>query len=497
MGIPFYVQTHGRKKLFTLRQSIPTFGIASTLDYTHNHILCTHGRNRKGDSMYTRYSSINRILAWNSLDAIITQTALLSFEYALTYGMGAEFHGTFGSAMSLLYIIAAFINFGFDSNIAAYYAKITQNRSATLTFVATAWLPHMCWVLLIAWYIYTYHITDMLEFSMHNAYFVWILVLCIEAFRKTAKHITRYAGYVTQAAIIEVSATVGYITCVSLGLMAGFIYTIKAILYIHAASAFLQCCGLMFYLIYHTTIIPHTGEQVFAPAQFHMHRIFVGINEVAGTLYTGNFLIPLIAYSLGYEFASVFRLTAYTAQWFVLCIRQIFATTGGIVLSQQKSRSIEQRKATFIKLTYYMHQVLYAGIAFVLIHSWWFFMPMNMITISPIEAVGFGCILFALTIVDVLCAFYLRWYIVEEQAHRIALFNVISVLGMDVIIRMFDLGDIPMVAAMLGMRMIAYVMILVWSVRIWDLRPSLRWSWPSILTACSASLTWYVVRMFL
>jgi len=449
--------------------------------------------------MYLPRSPIIRhTLTWSAIDALVTQSVLLTYEYLLTYMMGSEFHGLFGYAVSILYIAEGLTNFGFDSNLAAFSHAIFASWRNTLKFLCGAWMVHVIWVASVAWYLYMFAIGKILGSTLAPAYTAWITVFIIEAIRKTGKHIARYRGYVSHAAITEIIATGGYAVCALAGLWLGICSSLRALLFLHALSACIQTVILATILIHSTSETSDTsnGHVPFSLWWFHVHRIFVGINEVAGTLYTSNFLLPFVAYSRGYEFASIFRLVGNTARWFVVCIQQIFASTGSIVLSYQKRDSIHDRAHTFMQLTHYLHQIVYAGIFFVIINSRWLFMPQDIFYITPSHAISIGFFLCALPIVDSLCAFYLRWYVVEERAYSIALYNIISIFGMDAIVRFLDLGDTITIVAMFAMRALACMMISTWSFYVWGIRPSLRWEKESIIITVIVSLVWLIIHVW-
>lgn len=445
--------------------------------------------------MYHRIPSVARVLTWSSLDAFITQTAVLVYEYILLYTMGAEFHGVFGNAMSFLYVTQAVTNFGFDSNIAPFSNNVVAHRWNFIKFVVGAWIPHLAWVACIAVYLYIDGLVSVLGMQFVSAFLPWILVFAFESIRKTAKHLLRYIGYIQEATIIEVVGTLAYLAAAGLGLAAQYA-SLSLLLTLHAAAAAAQTVCMAWYIIQHTIQLPTTGprESLFSIVWMHIHRIYVGINEVAGTLYTGQFLTPLVAYSRGYAFASVFRLASSTAQWLVRQTQQIFVTTSSITLAHHKSRPIEERRRVFYTLTHYLHQIVYAVIFFVLINSRWLFVPDAVITFTPLQALGIGFFLFALTVVDSFCAFYLRWYIVEEQAYSIAIFNLISIAGMQLIAQLIDFDDMLIIVAMFAFRALAFIMISAWSAYIWGIKPSLKWEKESIIVTIIISALWFMIH---
>ncbi len=447
--------------------------------------------------MYHHKPSVTRVLTWSSVDALTTQTAILLYEYVLSYTMGSEFHGMFGHAISILYIAEGVATFGFDSNIAAFSQEVIANRWNFFKFALGGWLPHLIWMSGVTYYMYYHGLPGLLEQNLYAAFFPWVLIFIIEAIRKTGKHLLRFIGYIREAAIVEIIGTLSYVTLSGIAL-AYSIASLSLLLYIHAITSL----GQMIYILWHISTfakqLPSASQQnaPFSIIWMHIHRLFVGVNEVAGTLYTGNFLIPLFAYSRGYAFASVFRLASATARWLVQYIQQIFVTTGSITLAQHKLRPIEERQRIFHMLTHYLHQIVYAVVFFVIINSRWLFVPEATISFTPLQAICIGFLLFALTLVDSFCAFYLRWYIVEEQAYSIALFNLASIAGMQAIVQLQDLDDLLIIIAMFAVRTLAFIMISAWSAYVWNIKPSLKWEKESIVVTIVISILWFVTHLW-
>lgn len=445
--------------------------------------------------MYHRIPSVTRVLTWSSLDAFITQTAVLAYEYILLYTMGADFHGVFGNAMSFLYVTQALTNFGFDSNMAPFSNNIVANRSNCIKFIIGAWIPHLVWIGGVAAYLYLNALVGILGMQNASAFLPWICVFSFESVRKTGKHLLRYIGYVQEATIIEVVGTLSYLAAAGVIIAIQYV-SLASLMTLHAVSAGIQIICMLWYMVGHVIVLPRTqtDETFFSIIWMHIHRIYVGINEVAGTLYTGQFLTPLVAYSRGYAFASVFRLASSTAQWLVRQTQQIFVTTSSITLAHHKSRPIQERRQVFHTLTHHLHQIVYAVIFFVLINSRWLFVPDAAITFTPTQALGIGFFLFALSVVDSFCAFYLRWYIVEEQAYSIAIFNIISIAAMQIIAQLIDFDDMLIIVAMFVFRALAFIMISAWSAYKWGIKPSLAWERESFLVTIVISALWFIIH---
>jgi len=447
--------------------------------------------------MYRQSPTIFHTLGWSALDAVTVNTALLIFEYALSRIAGSTFHGIFGTVISVLYIMEGITNFGFDGNLAAYISRILSSRKQVWRFFRYVWLPHLAWIICVAISLYIYGLDILLGRSLAFVYPAWMILFLIEAVRKTQKNIVRYMGYLKATAIIEIAATFLF-TLGACTLVVTQQHSLPRILYLHSSVTLLQSTILTLYMAYYVWKLPsvsHASESV-PLLQLHVHRLFVGINEFAGILYTGSFLIPFIAESRGYEFASIFRLVSYTARWFVIGMQQVFAVTGNIVLAQQKGENIQKRLHTFYTLTHYLHQVLYAGIFFVIMNSWWLFVPRLHIQFTPWQCITIGFFIFALTLIDNFCAFYLRWYIIEEKALHIAACNLVSILAMETMLRYLELGDMITIIAMCSVRLLSFVMISAWSFYIWGLRPSLRWEKESIAIAVCASLAWLLIHVW-
>lgn len=449
-------------------------------------------------------------ILWNLLDSVGTQGLLIIHHILLRIYSGTEFHGIFGAMLSIFYLSLIIINFGLDYSFAPFYKSFTHSKLSARLLFYNYLLPQIVFLVVCAALFYNLYPALLNLFSTNaaiimksnlNPFLVQVISLSLifESLKKTIKHLLQLSFKTKITAYVEFFGMASYMAIIWGAYFSGIPISLNlswAILLMQSVFQFVLLSIVLVYQYRKLPDLPPTHTQAACYFRFSASRLFTFINQLLGQLFSGNFLVPLCAFYLGFEQASFLKVITSITYWITLVAQKVFGISTSAVLANAKNMEVPEQRSLFIFLSSYFYQALYGLIIFLLINGKKIAM-LHSINFSPtLLSWSTLYLMLLISFCESFFIIYEKWYIIQEKIAYLFSFNALSFA-----ILYFILNHTPLYYAQISqltffiliicVRMLMLLLLTLFSYRRWQIWPSFKINRKALITSLIISLSFY------
>ena len=418
-----------------------------------------------------------RGLYWNLFDSLSSQGLVIFFHLLLRTFYGTDLHGRMGCLLSVFYIALVLCNAGLDQSIAPFLEGFTKNRYAFQAFFFRVLLPQVPIILLNLFLLLgvSLFVVPQILFPLNISsafYFLIGISFILESIRKTCRTFLQLIFYNKLTACVETGNMVIYTSFIVLCHYFEISLSLEslwgAFTFLIAAQTAILAGGIaVFY-----SKLPHeisSKEPLGLTTRMLTTRLFTWANQSMAQLFSGNLLVPLCALKFGLEYASLMKVMSTISQWVSLISQKTFGISSNALLAHLKSRSLATQQQAFFYLSSLLAQVLcFLGI-FLLFNG----KKIVLFYVDSASPVSWPLLYFMLinNFLESLFVLYEKWYIFEEEAFYVLLFNALSFTALYIAVSFFT-TPFSLALSVLSVRAITLLSITFFSSYRWNIWPS-------------------------
>lgn len=448
---------------------------------------------------YLRF--FKRGLYWNLFDSISSQGLVILFHLLVRKLFGTQLHGTMGLLLSVFYIMLVLSNAGLDQSMAPFLEYFTKSRSSFRRFFYTVFLPQLPVValngllLLIAYR--NLSAGSSLSITLSPAFYTLIAVaFLLESMRKTLRTFLQLIFYNKLTAVVEMGNMVLYCSFVLLCYYGGVQLSLERLWGAFTALIGLQVMVLGVGVVYFYRTLPTTHEKSSSFAlvkRMLPTRLFTWTNQSMGQLFSGNLLVPLSVAVFGIEHASLMKVMSTISQWISLISNKTFGISSNALLAHLKTRSLATQQNAFLYLSSLLSQALYFLGIFLLLNG----KKIVLFYVDPALTVSWSLLYFMLinNFLESLFVLYEKWYIFEEEAFYLLLFNAASFSALYLLLTTIS-SPFSLALSVLAVRALTLLSITIFSSYRWNIWPSYKPYIPTLVVSVAiSSLFFFFVEL--
>lgn len=301
----------------------------------------------------TMWGRLKTVLTYTSIESLVYQAALFAHQYILYRYIGAQLYGYFGTIFSIIYLASLYLNMGLDLTMAQLFG---QGRNGYL-FLRNTLLQALCNG--IFGVIVLCVIATMFQ-SYSGLTFIQLLIcgliIISETSKKTAKNLLHLLFLHRFVAITELICLSTYIiiiwTLLLFGHEASFFVVLIPLLVTSLAGLTVYLCRI---LPWWKSLPIEQGNQPFKKiitlrAQNYLYQI-------THSLYSPNFLIPIIAMQHSMELASLLKIMSMGIYAINSIIQHIFGITSTVLFSHIKQYETKDKQVLLQTLQRYIIKI--------------------------------------------------------------------------------------------------------------------------------------------
>ena len=219
-------------------------------------------------------------------------------------------------------------------------------------------------------------------------------------------------------------------------------------------------------------------------------RGFNYLNQLSHLIFSSNFLVPFFALQFGLVHAGVFKLISHIAYCTTAILRKTFGITSDAMMAKTKEMTWEVKRSVFLRVTQSLHHALYGVIIFFAINY-------NKIVAykgAQAETVSGPLIylFFIICLSEIFFIAYEKFYITQEKAGRLLVFNVSTMLLMYGAIKSAaGFSKLGLLLIILAIRAGMFVLLSGFSFYSWKIKPQWRMQPRYIAAAFSIAIGFF------
>ncbi len=383
--------------------------------------------------MISIYKLFDRAVKWNAFEAFVYQTLLTLHQILLFQVLNRSCFGLLGTIFSLLYLIILILNLGFDKSLAPFYRAFMQNKIQFRKIFLTQFILQISILSMTSFFFIFFYSNLSQLFSASFkcpviTFKTWIIIsllIILEGIKKSLKMIAQLSFLNKESALIELTSLIIYLIIIWSSYFYNS-YTIDFSLIFSALLIQSLLSNLLFsFLILKIYKKLPIKNEIYEPLSNRIakNRLFDFINEITRLLFSGNFLIPFLAFFFGLAQISILKLINIIAIYISVILERTFGLTSGALLSHVKDLSKEMKQRALNIATRKLYTILY-GIMILSIISF------NVIfkKYFPNEKLIFPSYIFFLIIIfENFFITYEEFFLVEEKIYYFCIINLTSV----------------------------------------------------------------------
>lgn len=362
------------------------------------------------------HSRLKAALTYTGIESCIYQIALFAHQYALYRYIGAETYGTIGTTFSVIYLISMYLNMGLDLSIAPLFGQGRENYLYARRLFGQITVNAIAGIVL---YLITL-ITFQNVFALTKVQLlVCALLIISETTKKTLKSLLHLLFYHRYIAIIELASLTIYIITVWLGLLSDHTASITLIFCPLLATSLISLCLYSHPLLqwYHSLEKTTDHNSHHPITKMVLLRIQNYLYQISHSLYSPNFLIPLIAANYGMQLAALLKIMSMGIYSINSIIQHVFGITSTILFSHIKQSSVQQKQHILQTLQSYISKAIIFSATYSMLHYY-------LIHSSNQENLYIVYLFLLILCSEHITLAYEQFLIVEEQATFLILCNI-------------------------------------------------------------------------
>lgn len=421
-------------------------------------------------------------IIWYTLSSLLTQGFLL-IHHILLRNMSFEFHGNFGCSLSLFYFLIAVSNLGLNTALISFFNQYSLSRSNLNKLILTQFIPQIIILTLSSVTIYKI-------FSLLNSFsyeFLLIISICffLESIRMFLSYFLKLAFFYRITTISEILGIILY--SIYIYVIANKI-SIYSLWYGHLANSLIQVIILLVaFIVFYYRLPKHNSNNIKEirapnPLTVWKTRISTTFIQISSQVFSGNFLVPVCAYYIGLDAASLLKILASFIRWINIIFQKIFGISAGAVFAHIKNYNIKAKAKIFNKINNNLIYIILGLIIFISINN------KKLLSNSLITSI---IILFILENFFIL---YEKWFILEEKAYYLLFANLANLILILAFLVCFNTSSLTqLLLIVLSFRIFIFILLAFFAYLKWKIKPNFNINYKVILTFTIISLLFLII----
>lgn len=427
------------------------------------------------------YRHFMHSIRWNAFESITYQALLLAHQVALFSVTDYATYGLIGTLFSITYLLVIITNFGFDVSLSPFFTLLTKNKTYYKDILLLQLLPEYCILgilfacALLCKYLF---FSSLLFFQSIDITMLFVLasLILFEGAKKTLRVLLQLACLSHKSAFIEVITIITYTSIVWIGYALGYPITLELVfiplLLVSAASTVV----LFFFVYDYYQELPENSESQLPPGtqwRIMRSRVFNFLNQISHSFFSSNFLVPFFAILFGFNKAGILKLISSIIHCITLIIQKVFGVSGALFFSRLKNMNLASKQNAFLIISNSLNHVLCGILIFIGINY------STLIAISSLPdatlTIPIGCLFLIITLSESFFIAYEKFYINEERADYLFLFNLI-VIGFLILLisNAQHFSQLTLMIAFIAIRLIAFISLSILSFQQWQIKPTFK-----------------------
>lgn len=408
------------------------------------------------------YKLFNRSIKWNTIEAIVYQTILTLHQILLFSAVDKLSYALIGTIFSLLYLSIVFLNFGLDKSLATFFLEYTKSKSNFKRFFMFQLFIQLALLITVGLIFILFKDSISYLFSSNfkcpvlenSSWLILSLLLLSESLKKTLRTFAQLAFLNKQTAIIETFAiTLYFVTVWGYYLITSKINLLSILIPFVLESIISNfCLSVVVYKFYQK--INNTELNNPSVLTIVSNRFYVYINQLSHMFFSGNFIIPFLAYIYSLEQISSLKLTNNITVFITVLMERIFGITSAALLTHVKNLNITDRRQAIGISTNKLFNMLYAIIIFLIIN--FKFISSYKIVISDLNWMPIYLFLILIFFENFFIT-YEQYLIVEEKSYYLMIINSLSAILFYIVLDKTHLSLSEVLITLITIRIISFL----------------------------------------
>jgi hypothetical protein len=415
-----------------------------------------------------------RTIGWSTIEATLFQSMLLFHQYLLFAVTDHHFYGCVGTIFGGIYFLVKLCDGGLNKSLISFYTHYSKNRFLFCTFLKKQIVPT---ALLFCAGITTLFVAKL--FFTHKATFLLPIDYCLlsiasgiiasETIKATLKRLLQLSHHFRQVTLCEI----GFIVCYQIMVWSYYWNEYPLTLFFIFSSfllvSLLEMIGLSFLVMRLYYQLPSDNHYEQVPKKLIIkNRLYAYAHSMGKQLFSANALVPLFAYSFGFECAALLKLASYTTHAITSIIEKILDSSSSTLFVHGDHTKTADAQERFIMASHVAHHLLIGLFIFIIINF------SKLISFSPTTMMiaPYSALYFLIHYSENFFITIERFYIAHKRSEFLFLSTAITSIFMGIIF-FYSLSPLSALALILFSRIISFFFLLLPLVYIWNIKPTL------------------------
>ncbi len=427
---------------------------------------------------------LKQILTYTTLESSVYQSALLVHQMMLYRYITPDYYGVIGTAFSLIYLGALYLNMGLDLSIAPLFAHTQESQVRARQLLVQLGLNIVlgAFICLFLSIIPIGSTLNQIEACLCG------LLILTESTKKTLKTILHLISFHRYIAITE-NITLGlYILAVWGYLLTGHTPSMPLLCAPLLAISVLCICLYSYPLAQWHRALDTAEQDTISWRKIINIRIQSFIYQISHSLYSPNFLIPIIA-TQNIALAGFLKMISMVAYAINSIIQHAFGITSSILFAYLKEQPLRYKRLLFHALQRYLYRTILIVIVGITLH----YCIMPLATLSITKEHMYTTYLFLLLIcLQHIALMHEQFFIIEECTAPLILSNLVLFIPIILVHSITSLSVLVSILLLLSMRFMHLILVHIYGRHHWHLQIS----WPAKPLYLSLSVTCILMYLF-
>lgn len=419
--------------------------------------------------MENNKSTFAKVLTYTGIESIVYQALLFTHQMFLFKTLPSSLYGKIGLLFSAIFLGVHYANMGLDISLVPLFKRATQNRHLFKQLI----VQQILYTLIFATGILTlllslFHTTQYTHFYAP----LCALLVLTETYKKNAKNVLHLAFKQRTITITEITTLLIYVGTVWGAIIIGLEPSVGLILVPMLGISLINITVYSWSIrrFYYTL----AEQQVASPIEWQYiikMRFKNFVYQLTRSLYSGNFLVPLIASQYGLELAGLLKIISMSAYSINSMIQHIFGITSDVFFSSMKGSHKQIKTTIFAKLSSYIYHILFVlCLALFLHHRYIQFLSPNM----PIEHIYIIYLFLLVLFSENIALTHEHLFIVEEKTIILIVSNTLLLIPLCITQYLnISCSVYSLFFGLLVARTAGFMCLSLFSWYTWNLRPKL------------------------
>jgi len=422
------------------------------------------------------YSKFIQSTFWNSLESIVYHVLLLSHHIALFHVLSYDQFGVIGTTFASIYLIITLADVGLHLSLPAVFKELSSHQVMARNVLFKQALAS--YIILSIFCMFIYYLPTLAWLPTTITPITLLLINSIiitEYTKKLARSVLQLAFFNRQIALIELITITSYIITIWSLYMIGVTLTLNSILAPMLITSVISTICLLIYVMQWYHQLPQLkgepSDQSLLNNNMLRNRLFIYGNQLGATLFSSNFLVPLMASYTSISQAGIFKFISMIFHYISIILHAIFGISSSALFASSKDQNLDTKRILFSHSTGHLYHAMCSIGIFITINYKVLFSLSSLNTFE--YSIFFAMLFVGIRIIENLLITYEKFYITEERSEFILFLNLL-IMGITYIFTY----TLPIVSSFLSfiillitMRSIMLLIVGSYSFYMWKLRP--------------------------